>query len=96
MIRLFLWIVPLSFGLYGMTMLAGSACNGLNRPLQSAAINIARLFFLILPLAWFGSRSWGLLGLFAGISAGNILSGATSIIWLRTRLLPRVRVVAQL
>ena len=96
MIRLFLWIVPLSFGFYGMTMLAGSACNGLNRPLQSAAINIARLFFLILPLAWFGSRSWGLLGLFAGISAGNILSGATSIIWLRTRLLPRVRVVAQL
>ena len=93
--QLFLWIVPLSFGFYGITMLAGSACNGLNLPLQSAAINVARLFFRVLPLAWWGSHSWGLLGLFAGISAGNILSGVASIIWLRARLLPGAYAVAQ-
>ena len=57
--RLFVWVVPLSFGFFGMTLLASSACNGLNCPLQSVAINIARLFILMLPLAWYGSRSWG-------------------------------------
>ena len=89
--RTFLWTVPLSFGFYGASMLVGAACNGLNRPLHSATINVTRLFFLILPLAWLGSHKWGLFGLFIGMCLGNILSGVGSLFWLKTRLLPMIK-----
>ena len=93
LISSFLWIVPVSYGFYGMAMLAVSACNGLQKPIQATSINLMRLFILILPLAWFGSWGWGLTGLFAGLSAGNICSGTSAMFWVRKRMLPQMRTV---
>ena len=95
LISSFLWIVPISYGFYGMAMLAVSACNGLQKPIQATAINLMRLFILILPLAWFGSWGWGLTGLFAGLSAGNIFSGTIAMFWVRKRMLPQIKTVQQ-
>ncbi|MBO69132.1 MAG: MATE family efflux transporter [Acidiferrobacteraceae bacterium] len=74
-ITLFLWITPVSFAFYGLVILAAAAYNGINRPMQSATISIVRLFILMIPLAWLGSRWWGLNGIFIGIAVANIIGG---------------------
>ena len=71
-------------------MIASSAFSGLHKPLQSTTINLARLFALIIPLAYFGSQLWGMPGLFMGVAVGNIVSGIWGMIWLRWRSVPRL------
>ncbi len=88
--RLYLWTVPISYGFFGMSLLASSACNGLHLPMQSSMINLVRLFLLILPLAWLGSELMGLLGIFLGMAVGNAVSGGGAMLWIRIRTLPNL------
>ena len=71
----FLWIVPISYGLYGLAMTVISMFNALNRPLKSVFIICIRLFVLSIPLAWIGSEWWDVTGIFIGISVANIIIG---------------------
>ena len=90
LIRTYLWTVPVSFGFYGLAMIASSAFSGLHKPLQTTTITLARLFPLIIPLAYFGSQLWGMPGLFMGVAVGNIVSGIWGMTWLRWRSVPRL------
>lgn len=74
----FLWIVPIGFGCYGISMIAGSVFNALHRPLLSTLLILVRLFVFSLPLAILGSTIGGLKGLFIGIAMAHILSGLLS------------------
>lgn len=71
----YLWIVPASYGLLGMSVLASSAFNALNRPLNSVVLIVVWLFVFRIPLAvaggWLGREP----GMFAGLAAGNALVG---------------------
>ena len=87
--RAYLWIIPISFGFFGLSMVASSACNALNRPIESFAVQIFRLFVLIVPLAMIGSWQFGIHGVFWGIFAGNVLSGIVAIVWVRFSVLPK-------
>jgi putative MATE family efflux protein len=77
----FLWIIPISYGLYGIATLAIEAFNALNRPLHAVVLISIRLFALAVPLAWVGSLWLGVPGIFAGISAANILIGALAYLF---------------
>ncbi len=90
LIRTYLWTVPVSFGFYGLTMVASSAFSGLHKPLQSTTISLVRLFVVIIPLAYFASQAWGMPGLFLGVAVGNVASGIWGMAWLRWRSLPRL------
>jgi putative MATE family efflux protein len=79
----YLRIVPLSYGLLGVLMLANAALNALNRPLQSALLTILRLFVLYIPLALVGSALLGLQGIFGAAAIANGLAGITAFFWLR-------------
>ncbi len=81
--RAYLWILPISFGFMGLSMIASSACNGLNRPFESFVVQIFRLFILIVPLAMIGSWRFGILGVFGGIFVGNLISGVVSTTWVK-------------
>ena len=70
----FLWIVPLSYGAHGVSMLVIEVFNAVNRPLRAVVIIAVRLFVLAIPLAWVGSELWGITGIFAGISVANFLA----------------------
>ena len=87
--RAYLWIIPISFGFFGLSMVASSACNALNRPIESFAVQIFRLFVLIVPLAMIGSWQFGIHGVFWGIFAGNVLSGIVAIVWVRFSVLQK-------
>jgi Na+-driven multidrug efflux pump len=79
----YLRIVPLSYGLLGVLMLANAALNALNRPLQAALLTVLRLFVLYVPLAIVGSALFGLPGIFGAAAVANGFAGVTAFFWLR-------------
>lgn len=74
-VKLFLWIVPLSYGAFGTMLQVTAAFNANNQPLYSALIFVTRLFVLTVPLALLGSRLAGIPGIFAAMFIGNVGTG---------------------
>lgn len=75
-IRRYLWIVPASYGAHALVILILVALNALKRPRTALLIAALRLLACNLPLAWLGGHWWGLTGLFAGFTGGNLIAGA--------------------
>ena len=74
-IVLFLHIIPISYGMYGISTLVNSMFNALGKPLQASLVIILHLFALVLPLAYLGSMVYRLKGIFVGIAVGNAMIG---------------------
>lgn len=72
-IKLFLWILPLGYGLQGVIILTNSSFNALHKPMVALNLSIIRLFICYLPLAYVGSLFYGLTGLFVGALFGNVV-----------------------
>ncbi len=72
---LFLQIIPISYAMYGVATLVNSIFNALGKPLQASLIIILHLFVFVLPLAYLGSKVYGLKGIFVGIAVGNVAVG---------------------
>jgi putative MATE family efflux protein len=83
LVTVFLWILPVSYGLFGTAQLVSAAFNALNQPLRSAFIVSTRLFVLAIPLAWLGADALGVTGIFAGMSVANVIIGlvAMRLVW---------------
>lgn len=77
-IRLFIWILPLGYGLQGVVILTNSAFNALHKPMMALYLSIARFFVFYVPLAWLGSMLFGLAGFYGGALLGNVLMAALS------------------
>ena len=78
-IKLFLWILPLGYGMQGIIILTNSSLNALHRPMTALYLSAARFFVFYVPLAYVGSQMYGLPGFFAGALCGNILMAAISL-----------------
>ena len=72
---LFLQIIPISYAMYGISALVNSMFNALGKPLQASLVIILHLFVFVLPLAYLGSKVYGLKGIFIGIAVGNAVVG---------------------
>jgi putative MATE family efflux protein len=79
--RLFLWIVPISYGAYGIVMVVNAAFNGLGKPMPAVYISVTRMIVLYLPLALIGMRWFGIAGIFGAYAIANLLSGLLGYIW---------------
>ncbi|WP_448565379.1 MATE family efflux transporter [Thalassotalea ganghwensis] len=77
-IKLFIWILPLGYGLQGIIILTNSSFNALHKPMTSLMLSIIRLFVCYVPLAYLGSLLWGLNGFFIGALVGNIVMASIS------------------
>jgi len=82
--RLFLWIAPISYGAYGIVMVVNAAFNGLGNPMPGVIISVTRILVLYVPLAILGMRFYGIVGIFAGYAAANIISGIIGYYWAKT------------
>ena len=71
----FLQIIPISYAMYGISALVNSTFNALGKPLQASLVIILHLFVFVLPLAYLGSKVYGLKGIFVGIAVGNAAVG---------------------
>jgi putative MATE family efflux protein len=77
-IVLFIWILPLGYGLQGVVILTNSSFNALHKPMVALALSIIRLFVCYVPLSYLGSLFWGLEGFFIGACIGNVLMAMIS------------------
>ncbi|SNY43995.1 putative efflux protein, MATE family [Arsukibacterium tuosuense] len=80
-IRWFLWIVPLAYGLQGITILTNSSFNALHMPANALWLSLIRLFVFYVPLAWAGGKFFGVLGVFAGCVVANVFTAAIAYSW---------------
>ncbi|MGP9800750.1 MATE family efflux transporter [Rheinheimera sp. NSM] len=80
-ICLFIWIVPLSYGLQGVIILTNSSFNALHQPGSALILSIIRLFVFYVPLAWLGGTMFGVTGLFIGCVLGNIFTASLAWRW---------------
>lgn len=80
---LYLAIVPMSYGAYGLVMSVNAAFNGLGRPWPAMMLSAGRVIYLYLPLAWLGQALWGMVGIFIATAVANIVLGVWSWRWLR-------------
>jgi Na+-driven multidrug efflux pump len=78
-IRLYLWILPLGYGLQGVIILTNSSLNALHRPWEALYLSVLRFFVFYVPLAWLGSQLFGILGFFTGALIGNGLMALLSL-----------------
>ncbi len=80
-IKLFIYILPLGYGLQGIIILSNSSFNAIHKPLTALVLSIIRLFIFYLPFAWVGSYYYGLEGLFIGALIGNVFTAVIAYIW---------------
>ena len=78
-IKLFLWILPLGYGMQGIIILTNSSLNAIHRPMSALYLSSARFFVFYVPLAFVGSQWFGLAGFFGGAFCGNLLMAAISL-----------------
>lgn len=77
-IKLFIWVLPLGYGLQGIIILTNSSFNALHKPMVALVLSIIRLFVCYVPLAYIGSVYYGLEGFFVGGLIGNLLMAGIS------------------
>jgi putative MATE family efflux protein len=71
----YLRIVPFAYGLQGMLQVSVASLNALNRPLYASALMLAQMFCLYIPLAFLGSRLFGLAGVFGALGLAYFIGG---------------------
>jgi putative MATE family efflux protein len=80
---LFLTIVPISYGTYGMVMVMNAAFNGMGKPMPAVNISVGRMVVIYIPLAFLLDRFFGVTGIFAAYMIANIVTGIAAYAWAR-------------
>ena len=80
---MFLWLVPISYGTYGMVMVMNASFNGLGYPMPGVVISVCRIAVLYIPIALVAMRFFGIAGIFAAYAIANIVSGLGAYAWAR-------------
>lgn len=90
----YLTIVPISYGTWGVLMMASAIFNSLGRPLSSTLMSVVRMFVIYVPVAWVGQYFFGIEGIFAGACLANLTMGTTGWLWNRRTYMPSARQAA--
>jgi putative MATE family efflux protein len=80
-IKLFIWVMPLGYGLQGIIILSNSSFNALHLPMSALVMSVIRLFIFYVPFAYVGSQFGGIHGLFIGALIGNVFTAVISYRW---------------
>ncbi|WP_417665407.1 MATE family efflux transporter [Pseudidiomarina sp.] len=86
LIRLFIYIMPLGYGLQGVIILTNSSLNALHRPMNALALSVVRLFVMFVPLSWIGAVLYDIPGLFIGGVIANIFTAIIAWFWFQRGL----------
>ena len=77
----YIYITCLGYGFLEVHRYAGFCMIGIHRPISSAFLNTIRVFILMIPLAYFGAKLFGISGIFWGRLITDICSAVIGIIW---------------
>ncbi|NMP15464.1 MATE family efflux transporter [Thalassotalea sp. Y01] len=78
LIKLFIYILPLGYGLQGIIILTNSSFNALHKPMIALVLSVLRLFVFYVPLAYVGSLLFDIEGFFIGAVLGNLFMAVVS------------------
>ena len=79
----YLRIVPLGYSLQGILVLCAAAMNVLNRPLHAAALSVAQMFVIYIPLALLGSTLFGVRGVYGALTLAYVIAGVAAHLVMR-------------
>jgi putative MATE family efflux protein len=82
----YILIVSSGYGFLGAFFINNSVFNAIKQPIMSTSLNIFRMCFLYIPLAWALSRIFQLNGIFFGALISSVISGFFSISLVRSNL----------
>ena len=82
--KVFLWVVPVSYGFYGMVMVMNAAFNGLGKPMPGVMVSVMRILVMYLPIALVLMQYFNVVGIFVAYAVANILTGIVSYLWARS------------
>ncbi|MCO7190856.1 MULTISPECIES: MATE family efflux transporter [unclassified Pseudoalteromonas] len=85
-IKLFIYTLPLSYGLQGVIILTNSSFNALHKPMRALVLSVVRLFVFYIPCAYLGSHFAGIQGLFIGAAFGNLFTAILAYKWFTSTL----------
>ena len=80
---LFLRVVPISYGAYGMVMIMNASFNGIGKPMPAVYVSVGRMVVIYLPLAFLADRWFGVAGIFGAYAIANIVTGILAYLWAR-------------
>ena len=86
---MFLWIVPVSYGAYGMVMVMNASFNGLGYPMPGVVVSVCRIAVLYIPVALIAMQFFDIAGIFAAYAIANIVSGIGAYVWARSTVRAR-------
>lgn len=86
LIQLFLSIVPLAYGLQGVTILTNSSFNAMHKPMAALLLSMLRLFVCYVPLAYLGSKLYQLEGMFYSAVIANLITAVVAYLWFKHSL----------
>lgn len=79
----YLLLVPISYGTWGVLMMASAIFNSLGKPVSSTIMSIIRMFAIYIPLAFIGKAFFGLTGIFIAAAVSNLAMGVIAYVWNR-------------
>ena len=85
---LYLAIVPLSYGTWGVLMMTNAIFNSLGKPISATILSIVRMLVINVPLAFLGKAVFGLPGIFMAACISNLSMGTLGYLWNRRTFLP--------
>ena len=79
----YLMLVPISYGGWGMLMMSSAIFNSLGKPVSSTIMSVIRMFVIYIPLAFIGKALYGMTGIFMAAAISNLSMGFISYGWNR-------------
>lgn len=80
-LKWFVWVMPLSYGMQGIIILTNSSFNALHRPMAAMIMSVLRFFIFFIPLSFLGAKLGDVPGLFIGGALANLLTGSVAWQW---------------
>jgi len=79
-------ILPWTYCLLGVTIVANTSLNALGKPLAAMLVSLCRTLLVYVPLSWLLGLLFGLTGVFLGGALGNLVSASVGFLLLRRGL----------
>lgn len=77
----YIHITCFGYGFLEVHRYATFCMTGIHKPVASAILNTIRMIVLMIPLAYFGSRFFGITGIFWGRLITDVAAGTIGLIW---------------
>jgi len=74
-------IISFGYGMMEVHRYCGFFLTGMHKPISATVLNAVRVLVLLIPLSFLGAHFWGVVGVFGGRLATDIIVGIVGIAW---------------